>query len=87
MSIKERIFMPCLRFTCALVALIFIFGFAIVTDAQGEKAFPTDEEIGLLPAQTDRTIQRYKPLLDEQEVQIGKTLLERNEGDLAPPSL
>ena len=66
--------MPDLRFTCALVVLIFIFGFAIVVDAQSEKAFPTDEEIGLLLAQADRTIQRYKPLLDEQEAQIGKSV-------------
>ena len=66
--------MRCLQLTSVLVVLIFTFGFAIVAVAQSEKAFPTDEEIGLLLAQTDRTIQRYKPLLDEQEAQIGKSV-------------
>ena len=68
--------MPCLRFACALIVLIFIFAleFTIVADAQSDKAFPTDEEISLLLAQTDRTLQRYKPLLDEQETEIGKSI-------------
>jgi hypothetical protein len=66
--------MPHLRFNRALIALILIFGFATVTNAQSEKAFPSDEEIGLLVVQADRTIQRYKPLLDEQETEIGKSV-------------
>jgi hypothetical protein len=63
-----------LRFNSALFALILIFGIATVTNAQNEKAFPSDEEIGLLVVQADRTIQRYTPLLDEQETEIGKSV-------------
>jgi hypothetical protein len=66
--------MPCLRFACALIVLIFALGFTLVADAQSDKAFPTDEEISLLLAQTDRTLQRYKPLLDEQETEIGTSV-------------
>ncbi len=66
--------MACLRFACALIVLIFTLGFTIVADAQSDKAFPTDEEISLLLAQTDRTLQRYKPLLDEQETEIGTSV-------------
>jgi len=66
--------MPRHRFICALVALLVVLQFAIVTNAQSEKVFPTDEEIGLLLAQADRTIQRYKLLLDEQEAEIGKSV-------------
>jgi hypothetical protein len=66
--------MPHVLFNRALIALILIFGFSMVTNAQSEKAFPTDEEIGLLVVQADQTIQRYKPLLDEQETEIGKSV-------------
>src|SRR5258708_12972886 len=66
--------MPCLRFACALIVLIFALGFTMVADAQSDKAFPTDEEISLLLAQTERTLQRYEPLLDEQETEIGKSI-------------
>jgi hypothetical protein len=66
--------MPRLRFSCALVTLILMVQFAITANAQSEKVFPTDEEITLLLAQADRTIERYKPLLDEQETQIGKSV-------------
>src|SRR5260221_5349230 len=64
--------MPALRFACALVALTL--GFAIVTAAQTERAFPTNEEIGLLLTQADRGVEGYKTLLDEQETQIGKSV-------------
>jgi hypothetical protein len=66
--------MPRLRFSCALLTLIFVVQFAMAANAQSEKVFPTDEEITLLLAQADRTIERYKPLLDEQETQIGKSV-------------
>jgi hypothetical protein len=66
--------MPGLRFSSALLTLIFMVQFAIAANAQSEKVFPTDEEITLLLAQADRTIERYKPLLDEQETQIGKSV-------------
>jgi hypothetical protein len=64
--------MPCPRFAC--VFLVLILGFAIMAEAQVEKAFPTEEEIDLLMAQADRAMQRYKPLLDEQETEIGKSV-------------
>src|SRR6202035_4966787 len=66
--------MPPLRFSCAHVTLILMVQFAITANAQSEKVFPTDGEITLLLAQADRTIERYKPLLDEQETQIGKSV-------------
>jgi hypothetical protein len=64
--------MPYLRFASVLVFLVF--GFAFVADAQSEKAFPTDEEIGLLLVQSERTIEQYKPLLDEQQSENGKSV-------------
>ena len=63
--------MPALRCACLIAVLIceVAAGFA----AQNEKIYPSDEEIRLLLTQTDRAVQRYKPLLDEQEDQIGKS--------------
>ena len=60
-----------IRFASAVFVLTL--GFAVVTSAQTDKAFPTDEEIGLLLTQADRTIQQYSPLVNEQEVQMGKS--------------
>ena len=59
----------------SLVAVLMAIG-AVAAHAQAERTFPTDEEVGLLLTQTDRALDRYKPLLDEQEAQIGKSVEE-----------
>jgi hypothetical protein len=58
-----------------LVAVLIAIN-AAVAYAQAERNFPTDEEVGLLLTQTDRALERYQPLLDEQEAQIGKSVAE-----------
>jgi hypothetical protein len=40
--------------------------------AQTQKSFPTDDEINLILTQTERAIQQYKPLIDQEQVQMGK---------------
>lgn len=59
----------------SLVAVLMAIS-AAAAHAQAERTFPTDEEVGLLLTQTDRALDRYKPLLDEQEAQIGKSVEE-----------
>lgn len=63
--------MPLFRPACALV--LFTVGFAHVANAQTEKHFPTNDEINLVLTQTERAIQQYKPLIDQEEIQIGKS--------------
>jgi hypothetical protein len=65
--------MPVLRF-CALVLLAA--GFVAAANAQTDKPFPTDDEINLLLTQTERAIQQYKPLIDQEEIQMGKSYAE-----------
>jgi hypothetical protein len=54
-----------------LAAWLFLTG-APVSRAQKETPFPTDDEIQLLLTQADRAMQQYKPLIDEEERQLGK---------------
>jgi hypothetical protein len=63
--------MGLLRCTSALVLLTI--GFAGAAYAQTEKTFPTDDEINLVLTQTDRAMQQYKPLIDQEEAQMGKS--------------
>jgi len=63
--------MGLLRCTSALVFLTI--GFAGAAYAQTEKTFPTDDEINLVLTQTDRAMQQYKPLIDQEEIQMGKS--------------
>lgn len=65
--------MPLFR-CCALV--LFTLGFVAVANAQGDKPFPTDDEINLLLTQTERAMQQYKPLIDQEEIQMGKSYAE-----------
>ena len=65
--------MPLLRF-CALMLLTV--GFVVVANAQGDKPFPTDDEINLLLTQTERAMQQYRPLIDQEESQMGKSYTE-----------
>ena len=47
-------------------------GSALAANAQIETAYPTDDEIGLVLTQTERAIQQYKPLIDQEEIQMGR---------------
>lgn len=69
------------RFCCArtLVALAVSFSFA--ADAQTKKTFPTDDEITLVLTQTERAMQQYKPLIDQQTLQIGKIATDAGTND------
>lgn len=57
--------------SCCAGALVVLTGFAAVANAQTEKTFPTDAEINLVLTQTDRAIQPYKPLIDQEETAMG----------------
>jgi hypothetical protein len=54
-----------------LLAAIFLFSLWPCS-AQEKSSFPTDDEIHLLLTQTDRAMQQYKPLIDQEERQLGK---------------
>lgn len=62
------------RFRYALSLVLLTLVFATRTNAQTEKHFPTMDEINLLLTQTERAIQQYKPLLDQEETQMGKSM-------------
>jgi hypothetical protein len=42
-------------------------------NAQTVKSFPTDDEISLVVTQTERAVQQLKPLIDQEEIRIGKS--------------
>jgi|HubBroStandDraft_4_1064222.scaffolds.fasta_scaffold28475_5 hypothetical protein len=65
--------MPIFRIS-ALVLLAVRF--VSVANAQTDKPFPTDDEVNLLLTQTERAIQQYKPLIDQEEIQMGKSYSE-----------
>lgn len=71
--------MRLLRCTCGLVFLIT--GFIIMANAQTDKPFPTDDEINLVLTQTERAVQQYKPLIDQEETQMGKSYAEAASND------
>lgn len=64
--------MPLLR---PVIILASVFVSVTVCQAQ-EGAFPTDNEINLLLTQADRAMQQYKPLIDQEELQFGKSSAE-----------
>src|ERR1700752_2464776 len=47
-----------------------------IANSQAEKALPGDDEINLVLDQTERAMQQYRPLIDEEEVQMGKSDLD-----------
>jgi hypothetical protein len=55
------------------VVVLLPFTYAPFGHAQDVAALPSDTEIQLLLTQADRAIQQYKPLLDEEAVQLGKS--------------
>jgi hypothetical protein len=58
---------------CASALAVLTVGLAVVAKAQTEKTFPTDTEINLVLTQADRAVQQYKPVIDQEEVQLGKS--------------
>ena len=59
---------------CILVLLVV--GSTTAGNAQDKAKFPTDEEIKLVLTQTDRAVQQYKPLIDQEEQLMGKSAAE-----------
>ncbi len=54
----------------ALILVLLFVSFATIGRAQ-ETTFPTNDEIQLVLTQADRAMQRYKPLIDQEELQFG----------------
>ena len=52
--------------------MIVLAAFVPVGRTQDKTTFPTDDEIELLLTQADRAVQQYKPLVNEEELQLGK---------------
>ena len=68
-------------FRCASALALLTISYAIVANAQTEKAFPTDDEINLVLTQAERAIQQYKPLIEQQELQMGKSATDAGAND------
>jgi hypothetical protein len=60
-------------FRCAFALVLLTIRTVIVANAQTEKTFATDDEIILVLTQTERAIQQYKPLIDQEETQMGNS--------------
>jgi hypothetical protein len=63
-------------FRCASALFLLTFSLVAAASAQNEQAFPTNDEISLVLTQTERAIQQYKPLIDREESQLGKSYTE-----------
>ena len=64
--------MPLIRIVCVLPLFAAC---CLNVDGQSKDAdvtFPSDEEIRLVVTQTDRAIDQYKPLLDQEQQMLGK---------------
>ncbi len=59
-------------FRCASALVLLTICFSVMSNAQIKKTFPTDDEVNLVLTQTERSIQQYKPLIDQEEIQMGK---------------
>ncbi len=59
-----------MRALSILIALIWLIVPAL--SGQTDKTFPANDEINLLLTQTERAIELYKPLIDQEETQLGK---------------
>ena len=57
-------------------ALVLLTISCAIANAQGEKTLPTDDEINLVLTQTERALQQYKPLIDQEELQMEKGAIE-----------
>lgn len=56
----------------AFVAFTLFLALVPLSRAQNETTLPSETEIQLLVTQAERAVQQYKPLLDEEAVQLGK---------------
>jgi len=56
----------------ASVLILLTISLVVAASAQTDKSFPTDDEINLVLTQTERAMQQYKPLIDQEEIQIGE---------------
>ena len=57
-------------------ALVLFVGFAVVVHTQDQKTFPdfpTDDEINLLLTQADRALVQYKVVIDQEQIEMGKS--------------
>ena len=61
--------MPSFRVASALLILTNIL--AVAASAQTEQTYPTDE-INLVLTQTERAMQQYEPLIDQEKLRMGK---------------
>lgn len=68
-------------FRCGCVLAFFVLALSISGNAQTQRDFPSDDDVGLLLTQAERAIERYKPLIDEQEMEIGKSAADDVAGD------
>ena len=59
-------------FQRASVLILLTVSLVVAANAQTDKSFPTDDEINLVLTQTERAIQQYKPLIDQEEIQMGE---------------
>ena len=59
-----------MRAISLLIMLIWLTAPAML--AQSDKTFPTNDEINLVLTQTERAIQQYKPLIDQEATGMGK---------------
>lgn len=58
---------------CAGSLVFLAVSVSVVANAQTEKTFPTNSEIGLVLTQTERAVEQYKPLIDREEAQMVKS--------------
>lgn len=65
------------QFRCASALVLLAISVSAAANAQAnaqtETPFPTNADINLVLTQADRAIQQYKPLIDQQEILIGKS--------------
>jgi hypothetical protein len=58
---------------CVPIFVLLTIGLAVSANAQTEKTFPNNDEITLVLTQTERALQQYKPMIDQQETLLGKS--------------
>jgi hypothetical protein len=56
-----------------LFLVLLAINFTVPANAEADKTFPTDDEINLMLTQTERAVQQYKPLIEQQEIRMGKS--------------
>ena len=61
-----------LLFRCA-TKFVLLTIFAVAANAQTDKTFPTNDEINLMLTQSERAVQQYKPLIDQEATEMGKS--------------